>query len=378
MKKVLLTAFISFFLGMSCVTIMSTYNDASMESGVIKKKVEFYKNKNYFSPNNKKLVYTGRIDFSDSSQPRFDWPGSSVKIKFFGTSCSVVLDDGGNNYEIILDGKSIKTLVTESTKELYVLAENLESKEHLIELYKRTEASFGLGIFKGVVLSKEGYLIQAPILEKKIEFIGDSITCGYGNEGSSPTCDSLRPYENNYMAFGPITARHFNAQAHIISISGKGVVHNYGERVMKSPQPLPYFYKRILQHSTKKWNFKKWQPDIIVLGLGSNDYSTGFLPDDKTFINAYVNFLKTIRKFNPNSDIICLVTRQNKKKLVKNIKEAVELFSSEDAHVFTMGFSEFDQNELGCDYHPNVNMHKQMAKELIAFIEKNIWTKNKK
>ena len=106
---------------------------------------------------NSNLQYQGRINFADVAAPIFVWPATSVKMKFTGTSVTLLmtdaLADGGryttNYYDIILDNKIIKALAMNNTITLYSLANNLVDKEHVIEIFKRTEV--GPSTFNGFI-----------------------------------------------------------------------------------------------------------------------------------------------------------------------------------------------------------------------------------
>ena len=209
--------------------------------------------------------------------------------------------DKHNDYNIFIDDKFINILRT-TTDTVYTLAQDLENKKHSLILTKRTEARNGVAIFKGLILNR-GDSLCAAFHEKrrKIEFVGDSFVAGLGSEGKSPDCRFSRETENSSIAFGPVLAKRFNTDYSIVAVSGIGVVRNAGESTGTSEHPLPYYYERDCFNDTLKWNFQKWQPDLVVVRLGNNDFWGKPYPPKTVYQTAYINFLQTIRKLYPGA-----------------------------------------------------------------------------
>ncbi len=121
---------------------------------------------------------------------------------------------------------------------------------------------------------------NAKILEpsrlpkRKIEFFGNSITCGYAiNDKVHDSPNGY--YENNYDAYAAITARHFNAQYHCTSKSGIGIIVSW------FPLIMPEMYDRLdPTDSASKWDFSKYTPDLVVINLLQNDSWIVNMPDN--------------------------------------------------------------------------------------------------
>lgn len=360
----------------SCVSPKYYYKEAAKaeEKEVIKtEKIEL--EGEIFYADNPMIQYSGRIDFSKPKEARFDWPGVTILASFEGTSCTIVLKDSDNVYNIYVDGNLVTKLFCDPEKEFYPVVNGLKDGKHTILITKRTESSFGTAVFKGLILDKGKKLLDPPKKpERKIEFIGDSFTCGYGNESYFVKCPSLRQYENNYEAFGPLAARELNAEYHVIAISGKGMVRNYGDKNKTSNDPLPYYYQRTIQKEEGlKWNFKKWIPDAVVIALGANDFSTEPHPDPETYITAYKKFIKFIRKQYGDIHIFAICTRISYPFYKESVEKVVQEVNAEgDKKVFYVEFPDLQDNELGCDYHPNINAHKKFAKILVPIIKEKL------
>lgn len=108
----------------------------------------------------------------------------------------------------------------------------------------------------GFELDDGAIVLPAPVLSRRrMEIIGDSITCGYGNEGIPP-CSNSVAVENNYMSYGSVTARALDAVLFTEAWSGMGMVRNVGYPARLSPNPFPTKYPYALGNSTLyPWNF---------------------------------------------------------------------------------------------------------------------------
>jgi len=74
----------------------------------------------------------------------------------------------------------------------------------------------------------------------------------------------------------------------------------YFKKHNHSGQDLNYY----LSHKAD-WNFKDYQPDIIVVNLGTNDR---YEPYKEHFVEVYISFLQQIRIKNPLAKIVLLPT----------------------------------------------------------------------
>jgi lysophospholipase L1-like esterase len=342
----------------------------------------------------KLIQYTGRIDFSNPKVPKFAWPGISIKACFEGKTCKIKLkdlaqgtDESGkphsNYYNILIDSGRIVLLKCEPSKSLYDI-DSLSGGKHVIEIFKRTEGLVGETEFHGFQLGKGQKLLPLPKPEKvrRMEFIGNSITCGYGNEGPNRDCKFSAASENGYMAYGAITARKFGAEYMAVAFSGKGIFQNYDQT---TDETIPEIYDRIFPFKEDiKWNFKNYIPDVVVINLGTNDFAH-VNPDSAAFTGRYFEFVKTIRKNYPNAHIFCIngpmmsdqwpVGSNALSTLKKYVNGMVAQFNKAgDAKIYSFYLSQHGSLGYGCDWHPNVRQHIKSAGELTRFIkEKTGW-----
>ncbi len=319
--------------------------------------------------------YVGRFDQTDAEAMRFEWSGSGVVAAFQGTSVSVNLEDtGSNEFTVVVDGELQDKLVADAGENTYALAAGLADGEHIVEVYRRTEASFGPSTFLGFDFGADGALLPPPPPPAyKLEVIGDSISCGYGNEGDSATCGFSADTENHYMTYGAIAARALDAEVVTIAWSGKGIVYNYGE---DTNDPLPALYDRILPSSSSAaWDFSV-QPDAVVINLGTNDFSTDGDPSPDLFAGEYESFLSHLREVYPDTFILCtvgnLLNGDDLAAARAGIATAVAARNAAgDAQVEAWEMN-VPNDDPGCDYHPSVPTHEAMADALVSELQSRL------
>lgn len=331
--------------------------------------------------NNPDINYFGRFDFSTPSAPKFNWSGTVIEAAFPGPFIGFKLSDGYADYDIEIDGKLDTIIRTKSGVTQYTIATDLSEASHIIRIIKRSESQWNTSVFGGLYLADGKSLLSAPAKpERKIEFIGDSYTVGYGNEYYAPdpqnrNCDQqqLRSYTNTNRSFPMLITKAFHAQSSILGWSGKGMVRNYGDAAKKSDSAYGAYYGRTLcAASDEKWDFTKWTPDLVVICLCTNDYSTtNAIPDDTMFTNAYHALISRIFENYPNTSILCVGTNTGPGNGYINRVVTKETSSLGHTRVYLDSFPA-NLNKMGCDWHPTVGDDSAVAKVLIGSIMKKI------
>lgn len=306
------------------------------------------------------IRYVGRHDASDPGHVRMGWSGVGAVFRFLGTGARVRLDDKGRYFTVLVDGALQANLTTSPGEQLYPLAEGLPAGEHTIELYRRTEGSFGPTVILGVEI--DGELLAPPPVQRRIELIGDSITCGYGNEGVAP-CSFSAETENHYLTYGAVAARALAAELSTVAWSGKGLVNNFGDDVF---EPLPTFYDRLLASDPVPWDFS-WQPDAVVINIGTNDFSTDKDPPENVFVPAYVAFLEHLRSRYPGAFILAIAPSLYgaEVQLVAGYLQGA-VAQRHAAGDTAVAFADVNVQWVGsgCDGHPTAATHAAMGAKL--------------
>lgn len=319
-------------------------------------------------PSDPAIAYFGRFDRTDPAEPRFDWPGTGIQAVFTGPSVSVKLSGGANDFTVLIDGAIGPKLVMEAGKSEYQLATGLGPGQHTLVLAKRTEAHYGIVAFQGLILAEGNALVTPPPRpSRRILFVGDSFTAGYGADATTLQCSSLRPYDNNWLAYGPVTARALEAEYSVQAISGLGMIHNYNDPSPESREPLPFFFDRTLAGSAQPaWNFASWIPHLVVVALGTNDFSTAVKPTQTQYAAAYRAFLARLRGHFPAAEILLVSYAGDNFQKPYVDAVAAEAKEQGDARVHRLHMPALSQNtDLGCDWHPNVSGHRKFADALI-------------
>ncbi len=422
-----------------------------------------------------KLV--GRYAFPPETpgEALFDWSGNYITVRFQGTSkitaklrlpgdvpqdqlFTFVVDDlppATRQITVKRDAAGNPTLEPEESYDIVGLDPN---KPHEVTIHKNTEAQKGAVIFKGFDLNG-GTLLPPTRRPRRIEFIGDSIVCGYGNEGKNATCPfevkvrevrdatgkplvdeksgqpvavSVPLTENQYLAFSSIAARELDADAVTVCWSVKGVYKNYKERYLvengqfvrdaagnrvvdpESTVTVPDLWEtRTVANDEKgfKWDFATEKPEempqVVFISLGTNDFSRdtqeaasdpgqlegnnvpdGLLNDPaerEKFFQAYLALVEKVREHRPDAHIFLatppMVTNQfpldNARDNLRNalLRIVHEREAKGDKKVYQMDLVEQGfRYGLGCDYHPNLEVHRIMAKQLVGAVRsKTCW-----
>ena len=232
----------------------------------------------------------GRFDTRDPAGPRFGWPATAIEAAFTGVGINVRLrDEGANVFAVVIDGGTPASLATNRTTERYVLARGLGPGRHTVLLTKRTESNVGVVQFLGFV-PHEGVLLKTPepARTRRIEFVGDSVTCGYGDLATDPKEHFSPATEDETSAYGALTAAVFGAQRSVIAYSGIGV---YRDHDGSTRDQMPVRFRRILADDpTSVWGFRGPAPDAVVVHLGANDFAKG--DPGAVFEQAYVGLLQ--------------------------------------------------------------------------------------
>lgn len=332
------------------------------------------KTEHFFNANHEYVQYTGRVDFSEAARPKFWASGAYVTIKFKGTSFwaqindQMVWDKVLNYLEIKVDNQPAYRIQLKGKVNKLLLAKDLLKGEHTITICKNSEAENGY--IQMVTFSCEQLLPPPPKPSRKIEFIGDSITCGAGSDESEIACDKGEWHDqhNAWFAYGPTTARSLNAQWHLSSVSGIGLMHSCCDKKVIMPD---VYAQTSLAKDNLPWDFNRYQPDVVTVCLGQNDG----IQDSTAFCKAYVAFAKTLRQYYPRARLVFLTSPMANAALKAALATYITavkktLNKAGDQNIGLYVFSK--QANKGCGGHPSLAEHKEIAAELTAYLKKTM------
>lgn len=288
----------------------------------------------------------------------YQWPGVYFEAAFTGDSVELRVDDNQNNLNVSVDGVHKLTLTRPGRTTLSLTA--LGAGRHVVRLEKTTETQSSTGTFEGFFVPARSNVLPAPVYQRRIEFIGDSHTVGYGNLSRGQTCttEDVRDTTDTSQAFGPLVARHFHAAWRIQAYSGRGIVRNYNGQAAGDTLPVLYRYT-LFDHSVAAPE-DGWTPDVVVVSLGTNDFSTQLHTGERwasrealkaDAVRSYADFVKTLRAKYPNAHIVMMSADSGE--VWENMKAAAALVQSEGiGNLETLVFTGLDW--VACHHHPSL------------------------
>lgn len=326
---------------------------------------------------NQAIHYAGRVELSDKTV-RFDWPGIYIQTQFEGTSCKIIIE-GRNTFDITIDNGSPSVITVGAEKDTFSIADNLSKGLHSLKIAKRSESNDHYSTFYGFILDK-GCKLQkiTAVPDRRIEFIGDSYTAGFGNEHAGRECapdkadELLFTTTNTNKAFGPLIAAVFNCEYQINAYSGKGLARNYNG-IDKGKEFLS-FYDRTLQSTIntskafKAWDYKSWHPHVAVIGIGINDFQADPPYADSTlFDSTYAMLINKLRSEHKGVKIICCATQiWPKSTLIPRIQSIVSNQKSKGNN--DIWYFEYKTENTALYGHPSIEDHKNLARQLSPLI----------
>ncbi len=253
-----------------------------------------------------------------------------------------------------------------------------------ITVMKLSECAFGCAGLEA--LNVDGDVSPVPETEQlKLEFIGDSITCGYGIEGEWGKDTFTTEQERPDKAFAIIAAKSLNAKVSLCSWSGIGLTSNYVDPATINlpdtswlmPSNWPYTDKSLslrLGIEPEIWDASRFAPDIVIVNIGTNDISWVRGIEDRrlNFRAAYGQLLEAIHRRSPKAKICCCLGVMGEA-LNQTVLEAVDLFKKDFSavEIKTVLFKEQDPADgIGADWHPSPKTHKKIAAQLVDVLKK--------
>lgn len=247
----------------------------------------------------------------------------------------------------------------------------------------------------------DGELLPVEERPYKIEFIGDSITSGEGSIGAKQEEDWVPMWFSAVENYAAIAAKELNADYRIVSQSGWGVLSAWDNNPHSN---IPSIYEKVCGSLAGESNrrlgaleendFSVWQPDIIVVNLGTNDNGAFYNPpwkdestgkvqkqrlnedgsyneeDLRTFEMAVEHFLVKLRKYNPKARIVWAYGMMGIP-LMPAIYRAVDEYRKNysDRKVSVFQLPNMTEETVGARQHPGKTAHRRAAAELVDYLK---------
>ncbi|MDO4864514.1 MAG: GDSL-type esterase/lipase family protein [Ruminococcus sp.] len=279
---------------------------------------------------------------------------------------------------ILCDGRIIVKKVVEERAETFGIVSSDTPVTHTVRIVKLSECAFSLTEVRPAEVDDEATVSPTPALPMKVEFIGDSITCGYGVDDSNMQSDFSCEAENAMKSYACVAAELLGADYSLFSYSGYGLISGYsadGDRNTREILPQWYescgfSYSRVGDARLQDipWDFSEFTPDVVVINLGTNDNSFCTFHNEayREFEDEYLAFLQTVRRNNPRAHIVCSLGIMLTEPL-PYIENAVRRLGDDRVSVFRFT----TQDGLlgyGSNWHPSEDTQHRAGEELAEYI----------
>ena len=311
--------------------------------------------------------------------------GTGAEIAFAGDFCEVVIggdsraedESAANDYARIaieLDGKRVADAQIDAPERIFCIP--AAEGGHVLRIVKLSETAMSTCVIRSITAEDIRPTVPKAHL---VEFIGDSITCGYGVDDEDPEHNFVTGTEDATGAYPYLTAQTLDVDYSLVCISGYGIISGYTATAEEPviAQRLPDYYEKLgfsygayrgLEPQSIRWDFNVRQPDLIVINLGTNDDS--YCLDDECrqqhYCAAYTDFLCTVRRCNPGAKILCTLGMMGDR-LYPFVERAAAAYTARtgDDNIACMHFTpQLEEDGRAADYHPTKRTHRKAAERL--------------
>ena len=311
------------------------------------------------------------------SAVEFAVSGTHVELELLADEYAKKEEDLRPRFAVLVDGEMVvDEIMGEGARTIEVL-DAQSSVKATIEVILLSEAAYGAVGVRSIVVDSVAQNPVSPTTARNlsIEFVGDSITCGYGVEG---TLDDLRfqtTTENFMKSYAYLAAKALDADYSAVCYSGFGVVSGWSADGTKTGDMLvPPLYDLVKDGRVETWDSASHPYDVVVINLGTND-STYTGTDEgrmEEFVDGYVGFLAQVRSEHPEAFIICTVGTMEDGVMYPLVERAVENHkaSTGDERVTSYRTEPLDaeRDGVGTHWHPTEATQQKDADALVEVI----------
>lgn len=365
--------------------------ETSSNSSPVSEETQDMNTETSYKATNENVKLLGRT-YYDADKLYCALSGTGAEFTFTGTECNITVAGDSNSANagmadnharvgIYVNGERVIDDMVDNKEEVYEVFKSDTPQEVTVSLVKLSESPMSTIAITDIKVTGSP-IKPTENKEKLIEFIGDSITCGYGIDDPDKAHHFSTKTEDATKAFAYKTAQALGADYSLVSFSGYGIISGCSNGEDKvSEQALPQYYTKLgyswaangsFKPSDVEWDFSR-QPDVVVINLGTNDdsYTKNIEERQNEFRDAYTEFLKTVRSKNPNAKIVCAFGIMGDR-LFDKIQEAVNNYTTEtgDSNVSTLRFDVQQASDgYSADWHPSVTTHDKASQKLAEYVK---------
>lgn len=333
-----------------------------------------------------RTFYEGGVRyFSHSgSGVEFVCRGEYATVKLIDDSQGRYLQGHKPRYAVYKNGFVVEEGTLNEIEKICYIPLDGDYTDTVIKVMKLSEAQYSAMGVGEITLYGKNRIKPTEEKDLKIEFIGDSITCGYGIDETDEKGVFSTATENFSKSYAYLTAESLDADYSAVCFSGYGVYSGYTSNgVLNDEDTVPLYYDKacfLYGGRETQWDFSEFQSDVVVINLGTNDasYCADSLGGRQEFTRKYTDFIRQVRYNNPYAYIVCILGDMNNS-LYSCIEQAVSNYinSGFDHRVtaMTIGYK-MGENDIVINGHPGYMSNIYAANELSSKISQLLYSYN--
>lgn len=320
---------------------------------------------------NSAVKITGRTRTTSTGAAQFGYPGITFELAISGGDLTLdAYSTSNNSYLALFIDDLPEQVIPLSTRPQTIALVADDGKSHRIKLSHRSETWHGIVTLDSFTLNNGNFLTPPPIRTRKMLVIGDSVTCGEAIERVA-SCEKESRWWNPELSYGLRIAKALNADGHLICYGGRGVTRSWNGKTDELQAP-DFYELTIAQEGMPEWDHTNFTPELILISLGTNDFSLGIgpLPEQAHFVSTYKTFVERLLSLHPKAQIVLTEgaivndyddpSRPQKTVLRQYLNDTLQALNHPRVHVVASMYYPGD----ACDAHPNKTQHAAMADDL--------------
>jgi lysophospholipase L1-like esterase len=323
----------------------------------------------------------GRVVAQPDGMLLRQWPGTYFETAFQGDEVYFRVGPGQVSLRLSVDGEAAVPLVKPAAG-LYRVAGFRRGGQHLLRIAVASESQAGPTAFGGFLAGAGTRPAPLPRRSRQIEFIGDSHTVGYGNTSAGRDCSQDEVWATTDTSRGvpALVAAHYGADYEVNAISGRGIVRNFNGFAADT---LPQAYPFTLFDKRQAAGDAGWQPRVIAISLGTNDFATALRDGERwatreqlraDYEATYLQFISELRRRHPGAYLVLWIAAgagaEVHDQVARVAEQARRVGHERVGFVPVPGLS-----MAGCDWHPSVADDRRIAEALIRHLDaqQDLW-----